>query len=77
MSGYYRRKKGFRTVGDNGNAHEVDYKDVEYLKGFIGETAKIVPARITCTQAKQQREISKAIKLARFLALLPYCDSHR
>jgi len=54
----------------------IDYKDVEMLKDFINETGKIIPARITGTAASNQRQLSEAIKRARFLALLPYTDLH-
>ncbi|MFN3234795.1 MAG: 30S ribosomal protein S18 [Gammaproteobacteria bacterium] len=54
----------------------IDYKDVELLKKFITETGKIVPRRITGTNAKYQRELALAIKRARFLSLLPYTDKH-
>ena len=56
---------------------EVDYKDLELLKAYITETGKIVPSRITGTKAKYQRQLSKAIKRARYLALLPYTDGHK
>jgi small subunit ribosomal protein S18 len=55
---------------------EIDYKDVNKLKAYITETGKIVPSRVTGTSAKYQRQLSTAIKRARFLALLPYCDRH-
>ena len=55
---------------------EIDFKDVELLKKFISETGKIVPSRITGTRLRYQRQLAKAIKMARFLALLPYCDNH-
>jgi small subunit ribosomal protein S18 len=55
---------------------EIDYKDIDMLKNYIAETGKIVPSRITGTSIKYQRKLSKAIKRARFLALLPYCDRH-
>ena len=55
---------------------EIDYKDVELLKKFITETGKIIPARMTGTSAKYQRQLTKAIKRARLLALLPFTDSH-
>tara|TARA_B100000809_G_C14963410_1_gene468253 strand:- start:602 stop:859 length:258 start_codon:yes stop_codon:yes gene_type:complete len=55
---------------------EVDYKDTYLLKEFITETGKIMPARITGTKAKFQRQLSQAVKRARHLALLPYTDSH-
>ena len=46
------------------------------LKNYISETGKIVPSRITGTQTRFQRQLAKAIKHARFIGLLPYCDSH-
>ena len=54
------------------NAPNIDYKDVKLLQRFISERGKIVPSRITAVSAKKQRELSQAIKRARFLALLPY-----
>ncbi|NBU67172.1 MAG: 30S ribosomal protein S18 [Betaproteobacteria bacterium] len=54
----------------------IDYKDVELLKDFITETGKIIPARLTGTSAKYQRQLTDAIKRARFLALLPFTDNH-
>ena len=56
---------------------DIDYKDVNLLKKFITETGKIVPSRITGTKAKFQRQLATAIKRARFLSLLPYCDQHK
>jgi len=54
----------------------IDYKDFNLLKNYVTETGKIVPSRITGTSVKYQRQLSTAIKRARFLALLPYCDRH-
>ncbi len=54
----------------------IDYKDVDVLKDFINENGRIIPARITGTKAGYQRQLSEAIKLARYLALLPYTDLH-
>lgn len=54
----------------------VDYKDVEILKDFVAENGKIIPARITGTKTRYQRQLSTAIKRARFLALMPYTDLH-
>ena len=54
-----------------------DYKDTITLKNYISESGKIMPKRITGLNAKEQRLLSKAIKLARFLAMLPYCDQHK
>ena len=58
------------------NIQEVDYKDVDLLKDFILENGKIIPARITGTKARYQRQLTTAVKRARFLALLPYTDKH-
>jgi len=55
---------------------QIDYKDINLLKGYITESGKIVPSRVTGTSAKYQRQLSTAIKRARFMALLPYCDRH-
>jgi small subunit ribosomal protein S18 len=54
----------------------IDYKDVYTLKNYIMDNGKIIPSRITGTCAKHQRQLSKAIRIARFLALLQYCDNH-
>ena len=54
------------------NAPKIDYKDVKMLQRYISEKGKIVPARITAVSAKKQRELARAIKLARELALLPF-----
>lgn len=70
----FRRKKYCRFTVEN--VEEIDYKDLNTLKGYISETGKIVPSRITGTSAKYQRQLAKAIKRARFLALLPYTDRH-
>ena len=55
---------------------EIDFKDIKLLKEYITETGKIIPARMTGTSAKYQRQLNKAVKRARHLALLPYTDSH-
>ena len=55
---------------------QIDYKDLATLKQYITETGKIVPSRITGTKAFYQRQLSAAIKRARYLALLPYTDQH-
>jgi small subunit ribosomal protein S18 len=74
MATYFRRKK-FCYFTTN-KIDQVDYKDVNLLKKFITESGKIVPSRITGTKARFQRQLAAAIKLARYLALLPYCDKH-
>lgn len=68
------RKKFCRFSAEN--TKEIDYKDTNVLKNYIMESGRIVPSRITGTAAKYQRQLAKAIKLARYLALLPYCDLH-
>lgn len=75
MSSYFRRKKFCAFEADG--IKQIDYKDVDTLKDYIMESGRIVPSRITGTSAKYQRQLSAAIKLARYLALLPYCDQHR
>jgi small subunit ribosomal protein S18 len=55
----------------------IDYKDIETLSKFVTESGKITPSRVTGTKAAYQRQLTTAIKRARFLALLPYCDVHR
>ena len=70
----FRRRKFCRFTADK--VEWIDYKDVEVLKDFINENGKIIPARITGTAAHYQRQLSVAIKRARFLALLPYTDQH-
>ena len=74
MSRFYRRRKYCRFTAEG--IMEIDYKDLELLKAYISETGKIVPSRITGTKAKYQRQLAKAVKRARYLALLPYTDSH-
>lgn len=54
----------------------IDYKSVDILKDYIAENAKIIPARLTGTKSGYQRQLSAAIKRARYLALLPYTDNH-
>ncbi|MDR2011526.1 MAG: 30S ribosomal protein S18 [Rhodanobacter sp.] len=56
---------------------EIDYKDIDTLRDFIGENGRITPARLTGTRAIYQRQLNTAIKRARYLALLPYTDLHR
>jgi len=74
MARFFRRKKFCKFTADG--VAQIDYKDLGMLKGYITETGKIVPSRITGTKASYQRQLSLAIKRARFLALLPYTDQH-
>ena len=67
---FFRRRKTCPFSG--ANAPKIDYKDVKLLQRFMSERGKIVPSRITAVSAKKQRELSRAIKRARNLALLPF-----
>ncbi len=67
---FFKRRKSCPFTGDNAPA--IDWKDVRMLGKFISERGKIVPSRITAVSQKKQRELAKAIKNARFMALLPY-----
>lgn len=75
MARFFRRKKFCRFTAED--VVEIDYKDIATLKQYVTETGKIVPSRITGTKARYQRQLSTAVKRARFLALLPYTDSHK
>ena len=71
----FKRKRFCRfTVA---GVEEVDYKDTDTLRDFIAENGKIIPARLTGTRAIYQRQVTTAIKRARFLAWMPYTDQHR
>ena len=74
MSRFFRRRKYCRFTAEG--IDHIDYKDLDILKAYITETGKIVPSRITGTKARYQRQLSTAIKRARFLSLLPYTDNH-
>lgn len=67
---FFRRRKTCPFSGRD--APRIDYKDVKLLQRFISERGKIVPSRITAVSTKKQRELARAIKRARNLALLPY-----
>ena len=77
-----KQKKNFKRKSDFDNRpkyckftslgiEEVDFKDIKLLKEYITETGKIIPARMTGTSAKYQRQLNKAVKRARHLALFP------
>jgi len=74
MARFFRRRKYCRFSAEG--IKEIDYKDLVMLKNYITETGKIVPSRITGTKANYQRQLATAVKRARYLALLPYCDRH-
>ena len=68
-----RRKSCYFTAN---KVKKIDHKDIQVLRKFVMENGKIVPSRITGTKAKYQRQLATAVKRARFLALLPFCDRH-
>ncbi|MET0209788.1 MAG: 30S ribosomal protein S18 [Burkholderiaceae bacterium] len=70
----FKRRKFCRFTAEK--VKQIDYKDIDVLKDFIQENGKIMPARITGTKARYQRQLGTAIERARFLALLPYTDLH-
>ncbi|MDE2118566.1 MAG: 30S ribosomal protein S18 [Betaproteobacteria bacterium] len=70
----FKRRKFCRFTAEK--IAEVDYKDLNILKEFVGENGKLLPARITGTKTRFQRQLSTAVKRARFLALMPYTDLH-
>lgn len=70
----FKRKRVCRFT--MGKVVQIDYKDIDTLKDFIAENGKIIPARLTGTRARYQRQLNTCIKRARFLALVPYCDNH-
>ena len=74
MATYFRRKKMCYFTANK--IKEIDYKDIHLLRKFIMENGKIVPSRITGTKARYQRQLTRAVKLARLIGLLPFCDRH-
>ena len=74
MARFFRRKKFCRFTAEG--VEEIDYKDLATLTAYITETGRIIPSRNTGTKARYQRQLTRAIQYARYLALLPYCDSH-
>lgn len=74
MPRYFKRKRYCRFTAEG--ITEIDYKDLTLLKSCISESGKIVPSRISGTRARYQRQVATAVKRARYLALIPYCDAH-
>jgi small subunit ribosomal protein S18 len=74
MSFYYRKKM---PRIPKVNEADIDYKDINTLRMYVLESGRIIPSRITGVSHKKQRKLANAIKIARFLALLPYTDKHK
>lgn len=75
MGNYIRHRKFCRFTAEK--CVGIDYKDISMIQNSIIESGKIIPSRITGTKSKYQRQLSRAIKRARYLSLLPYTDRHR
>ncbi len=71
----FSRRKKFSKFGPEGV--EVSYQEVDNLRSYVSENGRMVPSRITGADAHTQRQISSQVKIARYLALLPYCDTHK
>lgn len=69
--GHKRRKVCYFTVN---KVSYIDYKDVDLLRKFVSERGKILPRRVTGTSSKYQRQLTRAIKRARQMALLAYTN---
>ena len=74
MARRFGRKRYCRFTAEG--IKEIDYKDLDLLRDYITETGKIEPSRITGTSARYQRQLARAVKRARYLALVPYTDQH-
>ncbi len=74
MASNHKRESARRF--SNSSPSKIDYKDLDLLRDYITETGKIMPARVSGTPARFQRRLATAIKRARYLSLLPYCDNH-
>tara|TARA_B100001996_G_C18525259_1_gene540860 strand:- start:589 stop:813 length:225 start_codon:yes stop_codon:yes gene_type:complete len=74
MARYFKRKRFCRFTAEG--IDEIDYKDLSTLKNYVTESGKIIPSRISGTKTRYQRQLSTAIKRARYLALIPYSDAH-
>lgn len=75
MGRYVRHRKFCRFTAEK--CVNIDYKDLVTMQHSVIESGKIIPSRITGTRSKYQRQLSRAIKRARYLSLLPYTDRHR
>lgn len=74
MANFSRRRKYCRFTAEG--IEKIDYKDIDTLRAYIMDSGRIVPSRVSRTKARYQRMLVHKIKLARHLALLPFCDQH-
>ena len=70
---FFRRKKSCPFSGPN--APDIDWKNTRLLSRYVSERGKMIPSRITAVSQKKQRELAKAIKRARYMALMPYVSN--
>lgn len=73
----FTAKKQCRFQNNSELAEAINYKNIDLLSSFLTERGKILPSRVSGTSAFYQRKIAEQIKLARTMALLPYCSMHR
>jgi len=71
---FFRRKKVCKFCTEKIDA--IPYRDVRLLQGFVAERGKIVPRRLTGVCTTHQRRLTRAIKQARNIALLPFATKH-
>jgi small subunit ribosomal protein S18 len=74
MAKIFRRRRYCKFTAEG--VVEIDYKDLATLKAYVTENGKIVPSRISGTKVRYQRQLATAVKRARYLALIPFCDAH-
>jgi small subunit ribosomal protein S18 len=74
MAKFFRRKRYCKFTAEG--TEEIDYKDLATLRAYVTESGKIVPSRISGTKVRYQRQLATAVKRARYLGLIPYCDAH-
>ncbi len=71
----FENKKRFCPFSQK-NSPAIDYKDIKLLTRYVTEKGKIIPSRITGVSKKKQKELSRAIKRARFLSLMSYTNKY-
>lgn len=70
MAEFYHHKKSCQFCAEG--VDDIDYKDIKLLSRFVTERGKLVPARVSATCAKHQRRVARAVRRARYLALMPF-----
>lgn len=73
----FQTKKHCRFEGNSELAQAIDYKNIHLLKGFLTERGKILPSRVSGNSSFYQKKLAQHIKIARSMALLPYCSLSR